>query len=103
MIFEDFPDAECVDEFFLFPYEVLDADFDTVCLDLARFSADMEQLLARQSQDETASSFLKAAKASDQLKTLWIYRGKVDTKLSGQLSCAAADQQNNENEMEDKI
>ena len=83
MIFEDFPDADCVDEFFLFPYEVLDADFDTVCLDLARFSADMEQLLARQSQDETASTFLKAAKASDQLKTLWIYRGKVDTKPSG--------------------
>eukprot|EP00092_Neocalanus_flemingeri_P047978 GFUD01054579.1.p1 GENE.GFUD01054579.1~~GFUD01054579.1.p1 ORF type:complete len:584 (+),score=154.31 GFUD01054579.1:286-2037(+) len=65
-------ESECMDEFFLFPEEVLNVDFDTVCEELARFSKDMEKVLKR---TENNLSFLKAAKASDEWKTLWIYRG----------------------------
>ena len=41
----DFPDddTDFVDEFFLFPYTVLDADFDTICSELSRYSPDIER------------------------------------------------------------
>ena len=66
-------ESECVDEFFLFSEDVLNMDFDTVCEDLARFSKDMEKVLKQRKEN---LSFLKAAKASDEWKTLWIYRGR---------------------------
>lgn len=59
-------DANLVDEFFLFPYEVLDQNFEDICLELSRFSADI---------DLSQRAHLKAAKASDEWNTLWIYRG----------------------------
>ena len=65
----DPPDeADLVDEFFLFPYDVLDADFEDICLELARFSSDRRQF---------SEAHLKAARASDEWNTLWIYRGKI--------------------------
>ena len=66
-------ESESVDEFFLFSEDVLNVDFDTVCEELARFSKDMGNILER---TKTNFSFLKAAKASNELKTLWIYRGR---------------------------
>ena len=62
-------EADLVDEFFLFPYDVLDADFEDICLELARFSSDRRQF---------SEAHLKAARASDEWNTLWIYRGKRD-------------------------
>ena len=56
-----------MDEFFLFPYDVLDADFEDICQELARFSSDRRQFSEAQ---------LKAARASDEWNTLWIYRGE---------------------------
>ena len=35
--------TDFVDEFFLFPYTVLDADFDTICSELSRYSPDIER------------------------------------------------------------
>jgi len=64
---KDNDDANLLDEFFLFPYEVLDQNFDDICLELSRFSADIESMRQR--------GQLKAAKASDEWNTLWIYRG----------------------------
>ena len=64
-------DYDLVDEFFLFPYDVLDADFDTICVELARYSPDIEMCL----QKSERLGHLKAAKASDEWNTLWIYRG----------------------------
>jgi hypothetical protein len=66
-------ESESVDEFFLFSEDVLNVDFDSVCEELARFSEDMGKVLE---STETNFSFLKAAKASDEWKTLWIYRGR---------------------------
>jgi len=63
-------ESESVDEFFLFPEDVLNVNFETICEELALFSQDMGILL-----DLSNSSYLKAAKASHQGKTLWIYRG----------------------------
>lgn len=69
----DFPDddTDFVDEFFLFPYTVLDADFDTICSELSRYSPDIERLHSHTDK----MGHLKAAKASDEWNTLWIYRG----------------------------
>ena len=64
-------EPELVDEFFLFPYDVLDADFDTICVELSRYSPDIELCLHK--SEKTGQ--LKAAKASDEWNTLWIYRG----------------------------
>merc|ERR1712064_83286 len=69
--FADTEDGELCDEFFLFPYNVLDADFDTICLELSRYSPDIEKCL----QKSIKMGQLKAAKASDEWNTLWIYRG----------------------------
>ena len=66
---KDNDDANLLDEFFLFPYEVLDQNFDDICLELSRFSADIESMRQR--------GQLKAAKASDEWNTLWIYRGET--------------------------
>ena len=66
-------DPELVDEFFLFPYDVLDADFDTICVELSRYSPDIELCL----QTPEKIGHLKAAKASDEWNTLWIYRGMI--------------------------
>ena len=82
---EDFPlsppeyldfhkEDDSVDEFFLLPEDVLNVDFKTVCEELARFSHDMEIIL---DTSEHNSSYLKAAKASDEWNTLWIYRGRL--------------------------
>jgi len=65
-------ESDSVDEFFLFSEEVLNVNFETICEELARFSNDMEILL---DISDCNSSYLKAAKASDEWKTLWIYRG----------------------------
>ena len=70
-------DPELVDEFFLFPYDVLDADFDMICDELARYSPDIEKCLHRSQK----LGQLKAAKASDEWNTLWIYRG-MNFKMS---------------------
>jgi len=69
--FADNEEGDLCDEFFLFPYNVLDADFDTICLELARYSPDIENCL----QKSIKMGQLKAAKASDEWNTLWIYRG----------------------------
>ena len=66
-------ETDLVDEFFLFPYDVLDADFEDICLELARFSSDSRQF---------NQAHLKAARASDEWNTLWIYRGKMVQSLS---------------------
>ena len=66
-------DADLVDEFFLFPYEVLDQNFDDICFELSRFSADL---------DLSQRGHLKAAKASEEWKTLWIYRGRIYWSVS---------------------
>ena len=67
-------EADSVDEFFLLPEDILNVDFETVCEELARFSYDMEIIL---NSSEHNSSYLKAAKASDEWNTLWIYRGRL--------------------------
>ena len=72
-VFPSHDDPELVDEFFLFPYDVLDADFDTICVELSRYSPDIEQCL----QTPEKIGHLKAAKASDEWNTLWIYRGMI--------------------------
>jgi len=64
---DDSVDSDLVDEFFLFPYDVLDADFEDICQELARYSTDPGNGRQR--------GHLKAAKASDEWNTLWIYRG----------------------------
>jgi len=64
-----FEECSNVDEFFLLSEDVLNADYDIVCQELANCSQDMENLLEN-------SSFLKAAKASEELNTLWVYKGK---------------------------
>ena len=64
---------DLVDEFFLLPEDVLNVDFETVCKELARFSYDMEIIL---DTSEHNSSYLKAAKASVEWRTLSIYRGR---------------------------
>ena len=61
-------ETDLADEFFLFPYDVLDADFEDICLELARFSSDRRQF---------SEAHLKAARASNEWNTLWIYRGKI--------------------------
>ena len=66
-------ESDSVDEFFLFSEDVLNVDVATVCQELARFSTDMETIL--ESQDHNLSC-LKAAKASEEWNTLWIYRGR---------------------------
>jgi hypothetical protein len=65
-------ESDSVDEFFLLSEDVLNVDFDTVCQELARFSADMETILENTGQN---LSCLKAAKASEEWNTLWIFRG----------------------------
>jgi len=65
-------ESSSVDEFFLFSEEVLNANFETICEELSIFSNDMEILL---DVSDSNSSYLRAAKASDEWKTLWIYRG----------------------------
>jgi hypothetical protein len=65
-------ESDSADEFFLFSQDVLNVDFETICEELARFSPDMEILL---DVSDSNSSYLKAARASDEWKTLWIYRG----------------------------
>lgn len=75
-------DYDLVDEFFLFPYDVLDADFDTICDELARYSPDIEKCL----QKSERLGHLKAAKASDEWNTLWIYRGMNFKHISTFLS-----------------
>ena len=72
-LFPSHDDPELVDEFFLFPYDVLDADFDTICVELSRYSPDIEQCL----HTPEKIGHLKAAKASDEWNTLWIYRGMI--------------------------
>jgi len=67
-----YEDSDSVDEFFLFSEEVLNANFETICEELSIFSNDMEILL---DVSPSNSSYLRAAKASDDWKTLWIYRG----------------------------
>ena len=67
-------ESDSADEFFLFSEDVLNADFETICEELARFSQDMEILL---DVSDSNSSYLKAARASDEWKTLWIYRGNI--------------------------
>ena len=74
-LFPSHDDPELVDEFFLFPYDVLDADFDTICVELSRYSPDIEQCL----HTPEKIGHLKAAKASDAWNTLWIYRGMIMT------------------------
>ena len=72
----NFPEeADSVDEFFLLPEDILNVDFKTVCEseELARFSNDMKIILDTSDHN---SSYLKAAKASYEWNTLWIYRGK---------------------------
>jgi len=64
-----FDESAIVDEFFLFSEDVLNADYDIVCQELANCSQDMDNLLEN-------SSFLKAAKASEDWNTLWVYKGK---------------------------
>jgi len=65
-------ESDSADEFFLFSEDVLNVDFETICEELATFSQDMEILL---DVSDSNSSYLKAARASDEWKTLWIYRG----------------------------
>jgi len=64
-----FEESSIVDEFFLFSEDVLNADYEIVCQELANCSQDMDNLLEN-------SSFLKAAKASEDWNTLWVYKGK---------------------------
>jgi len=64
-----FEECSNVDEFFLFSEDVLNADYEIVCQELANCSQDMDNLLEN-------SSFLKAAKASEDWNTLWVYKGK---------------------------
>jgi len=67
-----YEETNSVDEFFLFSEEVLNVNFATICEELARFSNDMEIIL---DDSDSNSGYLKAAKASVEWKTLWIYRG----------------------------
>jgi len=67
-----YEETDSVDEFFLFSEEVLNVNFETICEELARFSNDMEIIL---DDSDSNSHYLKAAKASDEWRTLWIYRG----------------------------
>jgi len=67
-----YEETDSVDEFFLFSEEVLNVNFETICQELASLSNDMGLLL---DDSDSNSSYLRAAKASDEWKTLWIYRG----------------------------
>ena len=64
-------------DLFQFLLTIIYVDFDTICLELARYSPDIEKCL----QKSIKMGQLKAAKASDEWNTLWIYRGNEAKEL----------------------
>ena len=63
-----------IEEYFLLPEEVLNMDFTAVCEDLAEFSDEIVMIEANDNADQN-NNCLKAARASNDWKTIWVYRG----------------------------